>query len=231
MGRPRQGAVTSSIRSGLPAPPITPASNAAQNGCRNTFALYMATPRRRIAPAAALTKISAAADRCSTPKITASATAPAAAASVNNHVEAGGAREIAAIAASALSGASRRVPISPIACMVEATRSMFTPAGSAAMAQFSRPLPSSARSCSSPQRGMMLARRPRQFAETLARGQGLVGGLAIDVQIPGWPRGRDWHAPPTSCQPPSHAATTKRRSPHRASPSFSDRRRDRIRPR
>ena len=53
--------------------------------------------RRSKAPAAALTKISNAADRCATPKITASATAPAAAASVKSQVGRRRCREIAAI--------------------------------------------------------------------------------------------------------------------------------------
>src|SRR5271169_1977270 len=78
-------------------PPMTPANNPAQKGCRKTFALYCATLRRRIAPAAALKNINAAAGRCWTPKITASATAPAAAARVKSHVGAGGACEIALI--------------------------------------------------------------------------------------------------------------------------------------
>src|SRR3984885_7009589 len=56
--------------------PMTPASNPAPNGCRKTFALYCATLRRRIAPAAALKNINTAADGCCTPKITAKATAP-----------------------------------------------------------------------------------------------------------------------------------------------------------
>jgi hypothetical protein len=60
-----------------------------------------------MAPAPALKNMSAAADRCSTPKITANAIAPAAAASANNHVEAGGAWEIALIDTIAAAGASR----------------------------------------------------------------------------------------------------------------------------
>src|SRR6516165_1802095 len=69
---------------------MTPATSAAQNGWRNTFSLTLATPRRRIAPAAALTKISIAGTGCSTPKMTDSPTAPAPAASAKSHVEAGG---------------------------------------------------------------------------------------------------------------------------------------------
>ncbi len=60
------------------------------------FALYCAKLRRTIAPAAALTRMSAPAGRCRTPKSTANSTAPAAAANVNNHVGAGGTSEIAA---------------------------------------------------------------------------------------------------------------------------------------
>src|SRR6202044_1672845 len=56
--------------------PMTPASNPAQNGCRKTFALYCATLRRRIAPAAAFKNINTAAGGCCTPKITAKAKAP-----------------------------------------------------------------------------------------------------------------------------------------------------------
>jgi hypothetical protein len=55
-----------------------------------TFALQRAKPRRRMAPAPALTKINSADEKCSTPKITASAAAPAAAASAKSHIGAGG---------------------------------------------------------------------------------------------------------------------------------------------
>jgi len=79
--------------------------------------------------------MSAAAARCCTPKSTANATAPAAAASVNNHVGAGGVFEILVIASIAAVGASRAAPNSSIARIVEATRSMSTPAGSAATAE------------------------------------------------------------------------------------------------
>src|SRR5260370_19893452 len=85
--------------------PITPASNDAQNGCRKRFAVYRAKLRRRMAPAPALTNMSAAAARCWTPKITANATAPAAAASVNNHVGDGGAVDILVISPIAAAGA------------------------------------------------------------------------------------------------------------------------------
>src|SRR5262245_19792393 len=86
---------------------MTPATSAAQNGWRKTFSLTLVTPRRRIAPAAALTKISTAGTGCSTPKMTDSPTAPAPAATANSHVGAAGACEIAAIASAAPSGASR----------------------------------------------------------------------------------------------------------------------------
>src|SRR3974390_3503962 len=68
---------------------MTPARSAAQNGWRKTFALTRATARRKIAPAPALTNISTVGRKCSTPKITDSATAPAAAASANSPVAAG----------------------------------------------------------------------------------------------------------------------------------------------
>src|SRR5882762_11038178 len=115
--------------------PITPASNDAQNGCRKTFALYCAKLRRRRAPAPALTNMSAAAARCWTPKITANATAPAAAARVNSHVGADGVFEILVIDPIAAAGASRPAPSSSIARIVEATRSISTPAGSASTAE------------------------------------------------------------------------------------------------
>ena len=112
--------------------PMTPASSPAANGCRKTFALYGAILRRRIAPAAALRNANAAADRCSTPKITANAAAPAAAASVKSHVGAGGASEIVLIAFIAAPGASRPASRSSIVRVADATRSMFTPVGSTA---------------------------------------------------------------------------------------------------
>src|ERR1700682_4893025 len=96
--------------------PITPASNDAQNGCRNTFALYLANLRRRMPPAPALTKISAAAARCWTPKITANATAPAAAATVNSHVGAGGVFDILVIASIAAGRGSPPAPGAPTYC-------------------------------------------------------------------------------------------------------------------
>ncbi len=84
-----------------------------------------------MAPAPALTKISTMARKWSTPKITDSATAPAAAASTKSHVGAGGACEITPIAFIAASGASRPVSTASIARIVEVTRSISTPAGSA----------------------------------------------------------------------------------------------------
>ena len=56
--------------------PITPARRAAQNGCKNRFELNRPSKRRSMAPAPALKNISTAAAMRSTPKITASATAP-----------------------------------------------------------------------------------------------------------------------------------------------------------
>ncbi len=106
--------------------------------------MYRAKLRRRMAPAPALTNMSAAAARCWTPKITANATAPAAAASVNNHVGDGGVFDILVIASIAAAGASRPASRSSIARIVEATRSMFTPAGSASTAEISLACPSSA---------------------------------------------------------------------------------------
>src|SRR5713226_7977922 len=94
--------------------PIRPASNDAQNGCRKRFVLYRAKLRRRMAQAPALTNMSAAAARCWTPKITANATAPAAAASVNSHVGAGGVFDILVIASIDQAGASRPAPRSSI---------------------------------------------------------------------------------------------------------------------
>jgi hypothetical protein len=108
-----------------------PASIAAQNGWMKTFVLSRARPRRRKAPAPALTNISAMGKKCSMPKITDRATAPAPAASANSQVGTGGACEIALITFPAASGASRPSSTSPIARIVEATRSISTPAGSA----------------------------------------------------------------------------------------------------
>jgi len=68
---------------------MMPARRAAQNGCMKRFVLSWPNARRKNAPAPALTKISAATGICWTPKITANATAPDAAASANSHVGAG----------------------------------------------------------------------------------------------------------------------------------------------
>src|ERR1700676_56275 len=68
-----------------------------------------------MAPAPALTKISTMGRKWSTPKITDSATAPAAAASAKSHVGAGGAREITPIAFMAASGVRRPDSTSSIA--------------------------------------------------------------------------------------------------------------------
>src|SRR6516164_4777412 len=157
---------------------MTPATSAAQNGCRKTLALTCATPRRKMAPAAALTNISAAGTGCSTPKMTASPTAPAPAASVNSHVGAGGAREIAAIVSAAAGGASRPAPSSSIgrdAIHVHAGRigrHLRDHAGVLVLglkAQFS------------PARHDLGA-QSQHAAELLGRGHGLLGGLAIDVE-------------------------------------------------
>src|SRR3981189_349586 len=78
-----------------------------------SFALTWARARRRMAPAPALTSISTAGRKWPTPKITDSATAPAAAANAKSHVGDGGAREITPIAFIAASGASRPDPPTP----------------------------------------------------------------------------------------------------------------------
>ena len=95
------------------------------------------TARRKIAPAPALRNINTTAGRCSTPKITDSATAPAAAASANNQVGAGGALAIAAIASGAASADDRPDSTSSTARIVEATRSISTPLGSVAICEIS----------------------------------------------------------------------------------------------
>src|ERR1700744_6476322 len=77
---------------------MIPASNAAPNGCRKGFELRRARPRRNTAPAAALKNMTTAGCQCWMPKITASATAADAAASVNSQVGAGGRVEIVAMA-------------------------------------------------------------------------------------------------------------------------------------
>jgi hypothetical protein len=81
-----------------------------------------------MAPAAALTNINIAAEKCWTPKITANATAPAAAASVKSHVGAGGDRAMSSIILTATSGPRRPDTTSSIARIVDATRSISTPA-------------------------------------------------------------------------------------------------------
>src|ERR1700687_5416693 len=78
-----------------------------------SFAVIWARARRKMAPAPALTNISTMGSKWSTPKITDSATAPAAAASAKSHVGAGGAAEIALIAFIAASGANRPHPPGP----------------------------------------------------------------------------------------------------------------------
>lgn len=93
------------------------------------FALYRASVRRRIAPAAALTMMSTTAFRWCAPKITAIAAAPAAAASVNSQVGAGGACAIALMFSSAAATGSRPTAQFSIADIAEATLSMFVPMG------------------------------------------------------------------------------------------------------
>src|SRR6516164_1670345 len=235
---------------------MTPATSAAQNGWRKTFALTLATPRRRMAPAAALTNISAAGTECSTPKISASATAPAAAA--KSHAGTGGAREIAAIACAAASGASRPAPSSSMTRAADATRSMSTPVIGRHLGDLPAVLVLGLKLQFSPARHDLGAQSERA-AELLGRGYGLLGGLAVDVEQPG--EGEDkvgmlrrrhgsfsqsayskaasslesWDEPreprPTEDMTTLNAAPwAMLRSPRRASPFFSDRRRDRIPP-
>src|SRR5215831_4818963 len=65
------------------------------------------------------------------PKMIANATAPAAAAGANSHVGAGGALAMASIRLCASSSESRPASMSATACIVETTRSISTPTGSA----------------------------------------------------------------------------------------------------
>src|SRR6516225_2871970 len=67
---------------------MIPARSAAQNGWIKKFSLIRPTARRKIAPAPALTNINTMGRKCSMPKITDSATAPAAAAIANSHIDA-----------------------------------------------------------------------------------------------------------------------------------------------
>src|SRR5438045_8707096 len=138
------------------AAPITPARTAAQNGCRNRFALSRFRARRTRAPAPALTKISMAAQLCWTPKITANATAPAAAASAKRPVGDGGDREIWSIVFLAEFGARRPAAISSIARIVDATRSISTPTGAATAWPASTAASLQATSGSAPQRAMLV---------------------------------------------------------------------------
>ena len=109
--------------------PIIPARIAAPNGCRKKFVLSWPSARRKMAPAPALTNISIAAEKCWTPKITANATAPAAAASVKSHVGAGGDRAMSSIVFTATSGPRRPDTTFSIARIVDVTRFISTPAG------------------------------------------------------------------------------------------------------
>src|SRR6266567_9631334 len=87
--------------------------------------------------------------------------APAAAASANSQVGAGGACEMAPIVCSAAVGGRWPAVTSSIAFMAEATRSMCTPVGLAATSETNLVVPSVASSCNSPQLGMIVARSPR----------------------------------------------------------------------
>src|SRR5882724_5508014 len=137
-----------------------PASSAAQNGCRRGLVLYLANVRRRTAPAAALATMSKTAAICWTPKITDSDAAPAAAATVNSQVGAGGDCEIVSIVFTATDGARRPATTSSIARIAEATRYMSTPVGSVAPTATGIVPESPNSSSNSPQRGMTLALRP-----------------------------------------------------------------------
>src|SRR5262249_536890 len=157
-----------------------PASNAAQNGCRSGFVLYCPRVRRSMAPSAALAMMSVTAVRCWTPKITDSAAAPAAAASVNSQVGAGGACAIALMTLNAAGGASRPAPTSSMTRIAEATRSMSTVVGLAAPTTTGVVPRSPTCRCSSPrdERGA----QTKTVAEPLGGRQGLVRGLTIDLQ-------------------------------------------------
>src|SRR5215472_11126645 len=121
-----------------------------------------------MAPAAALPNISAAAGRCRTPKSTAKATAPTAAARVNSHVGAGGASAILLIACMPLAAASRLAHNSSTVRKVEATRSMSTPEGAASIAEVNLPFTSSVCTSSSPQCGNIAVRNPKHLLSRLA---------------------------------------------------------------
>ena len=226
--------------------PITPASSAAQNGCRKRFVLTAPRARRRKAPAAALTNISIAADRCSTPKITASATAPAAAASANNHV---GCRRRLRDRCDRLHCVVRRKSSGPdiVDCPHGGGHAIHVHTGGFGcydgdQSRIGILNPKLQFSPARHDRGAQTEAAPRRSA----RSHHLVGGLAIDVKNPDEGENEIGAAPAESyC--PRRAATrqdrlpsrncrrslpsVKRRSPHMAAPFFWDRRRDRIRPR
>src|SRR5207302_1909600 len=97
---------------------------------------------------------------CCTPNNTDSAEAPIAAASVKSHVGVGVACAIDLIALNPADGVSRPASTSSSAHMADATRSISTPMGSAATTESILPTSLLDRSCSSPQRAMILPRRP-----------------------------------------------------------------------
>src|SRR5215468_7021098 len=147
---------------------MMPARSAAQNGWIKRFVLIRPTARRKIAPAPALTNINTMGRKCSMPKITDSATAPAAAASAKSQVGAGGALAIAAIALEAASADNRPASTSSTARIAEATRSISTPLGSAAIFKLKL----------SPTQDDSGA-QPKPPTETLSRADDLIGRLAV----------------------------------------------------
>src|SRR5215831_9739366 len=111
--------------------PTTPAMNAAQKGGSRTFSLGNAGTRRTTAPAAALPTINATADTWRTPKMTDSAAAPVAAASVKSQVEAGGIREMERSRLTAADAVRSPDATESIRRITADTRPMWIPTGSA----------------------------------------------------------------------------------------------------
>ena len=144
--------------------PTTPAKRAAQKGWMNRFVLRAANTRRTMAPMAALKTIKPTAARCETPKITARAAAPAAAASVNSQVAAGGAFPILRIVDARSTELIRPAFISVSAFIAAATRCMSIPAGFAATCDARTSLWAATSSWSSPHRGRTAALSPQVFA-------------------------------------------------------------------
>jgi len=210
-------------------PPITPARIAAEKGCRNGFSLSRPSPRRRSAPAPALTKMSPAADMCWRPKITAKATAPAAAANTKSQVGAGGDRSMPTIAVVAASCANRPDTISSTARIPRATRSISTPKGSAAIAVPIVPPSSSATSCSSPQRGRSVARNPRAWPSRWAAPTVCSVACPLTKSDLATARTRMARSSQLIARWAFNAQRSARcRPPHRAAPSFWGRRCGRI---